>query len=674
MAIEYHVSPDGFDTATGTETRPFRTIQKTADVMLPGDVCIVHPGTYREEVIPPRGGTSESQRITYRAAQSRTVFWKGSDRFANWINHSGNTWRVTIANTSFGSFNPYTHFVNEEWMTYGQDHHRGQVFFEGRQYREQSSLAGVTSSSGTWYVEQSGTNTVIYANFGGADPNTGLAEVTMRKSVFRPTIDGGVNYITISGFDMMHAAPNWSPPCPRTEDQEGLITTYRGHHWVIERNIISDSRTVGIVSGSLQNDWSKNYNTMGHHIVRGNIIRNCGQSGICGWGGWGCSIIEGNLIEEINPLMKFGGYETACIKIHSSADYTIRNNVLRGVYCPRSVEGCYLGIWIDWANQNVRISGNFIYDIVQCPLNFEKNVGGHLVDNNVIVANDGWCGGIRDTDAHQVHCVHNLLVNCKQTYDVDDRTASYYEPHTYNRIGSWKMSPGTGRYCNNIYVEEGLSSHWTDIGNVADHNVHYAGAQTAAFEGSNSREISSFDPEVVITSLPNGAEVTYSVDPSFPGMSAPTITAFFLGANSRTGALMEEPDGTPMDLTHDMLNAVRSPNPTPGPFEDHTSGRKAHALIVGPEYAMGHDPSGVSAPRAVGSASAGVGRLRARRAGNELHVTGIPHADITWTDVKGALIGRARLDSRGIASCKVPSSGVYFVRANNPTTQEVVVR
>ncbi|MBM4165179.1 MAG: DUF1565 domain-containing protein, partial [Lentisphaerae bacterium] len=286
-ATEYHVSKSGSDSNSGSLSQPFLTIQKAATVMQPGDVCTVQAGTYREEVIPPRGGISESQRITYRAAEGETVYWKGSDPFTNWTMHGGNTYQVNIPNAVFGAFNPYTVFVKEAWMGYGAGRfHRGQVFYEGEQYREQRTLADVMATPGTWYVKQDKGSTVIYANFGGANPNAGLAEVTMRKSVFRPIIDGGVNYITLRGFHLSHGAPNWSPPSPKTSDQEGLITTYRGTHWIIENNIISDSRTVGIVSGSLQNNNGGTYDTRGHHIVRGNIIRNCGQSGICGRTGW----------------------------------------------------------------------------------------------------------------------------------------------------------------------------------------------------------------------------------------------------------------------------------------------------------------------------------------------------------------------------------------------------
>jgi len=45
--------------------------------------------------------------------------------------------------------------------------------------------------------------------------------------------------------------------------------------------------------------------------VRNNTIRRCGQSGIAGHRGAAGSIIEGNLVEDINYRSEFGGWETA---------------------------------------------------------------------------------------------------------------------------------------------------------------------------------------------------------------------------------------------------------------------------------------------------------------------------------------------------------------------------
>jgi len=66
-AATYYVSPSGNDASAGGSTSPFKTIQKCSDTANAGDICLVQPGTYEEHVETRRGGTSDSNRITFRA-------------------------------------------------------------------------------------------------------------------------------------------------------------------------------------------------------------------------------------------------------------------------------------------------------------------------------------------------------------------------------------------------------------------------------------------------------------------------------------------------------------------------------------------------------------------------------------------------------------------------------
>ncbi|MEU9092799.1 right-handed parallel beta-helix repeat-containing protein [Streptomyces sp. NPDC048428] len=76
----YYVSPSGRDAAGGkTAESPFRHIQKCADVMVPGDTCLVLSGTYEETVVPARSG-SAGLPIAYRAAPGAKVTVSGASR------------------------------------------------------------------------------------------------------------------------------------------------------------------------------------------------------------------------------------------------------------------------------------------------------------------------------------------------------------------------------------------------------------------------------------------------------------------------------------------------------------------------------------------------------------------------------------------------------------------
>ncbi|MGW0857793.1 right-handed parallel beta-helix repeat-containing protein [Streptomyces sp. NPDC002690] len=74
----YYVGPSGLDSRQGTTPgQAFQHIQRCADVMGPGDTCLIQSGTYAETVVPARSGTA-ALPITYRAAPGATVTLSGT--------------------------------------------------------------------------------------------------------------------------------------------------------------------------------------------------------------------------------------------------------------------------------------------------------------------------------------------------------------------------------------------------------------------------------------------------------------------------------------------------------------------------------------------------------------------------------------------------------------------
>lgn len=71
-AREYFVSPVGDDAAEGSSTRPWRTIQRAADVAQPGDVVTIRGGVYREWVKPGNAGREDAP-IVYQAANGASA-------------------------------------------------------------------------------------------------------------------------------------------------------------------------------------------------------------------------------------------------------------------------------------------------------------------------------------------------------------------------------------------------------------------------------------------------------------------------------------------------------------------------------------------------------------------------------------------------------------------------
>ena len=143
-AREFHVSVTGNDSNRGTKRAALRTIQHAADLAQPGDVITVHEGVYRERIDPPRGGTSEKRRIVYQAAPGEKVEVKGSEQVKGWTKVQEEVWKVTLPNSFFGNFNPYTNSIHGDWFNpKNRPHHTGAVYLNGEWLVEAANLQDV---------------------------------------------------------------------------------------------------------------------------------------------------------------------------------------------------------------------------------------------------------------------------------------------------------------------------------------------------------------------------------------------------------------------------------------------------------------------------------------------------------------------------------------------------
>jgi len=397
-AMEFHVSMRGSDTNDGSLQRPFKTISAAARVAQPGDVITVHEGVYRERINPPRGGQSDVKRIVYQAASGEKVEIKGSEVVKEWVNVKKDLWKVTLPNSFFDGFNPYSDAIHGDWFDpMGRKHHTGAVYVNGDWLDEAATQQEVVDPSGAarlWFALVDEKNTTIWARFKGVDPNKELVEINVRQTVFYPE-KTGVNYITVRGFTMRQAATNWAPP---TAEQVGLIGAHWSKGWIIENNVISHSRCSGVSLGKygdefdntsansaegyvktiergLRNGWNKN--TVGHHVVRNNTISDCEQTGIVGSLGAIFSRIEGNHIYNIWTRRLFNGAEIGGIKLHAAVDVLIRKN---------RIHNTCRGLWLDWMAQGTRVSGNLLYDHTSEDIFVEVNHGPFLIDNNILLS------------------------------------------------------------------------------------------------------------------------------------------------------------------------------------------------------------------------------------------------------------------------------------------------
>ena len=558
-AREIHVATTGDDAAPGDGARPYRTIGRAAAVAEPGDTVTVQAGTYREWVRPARGGTSEQTRITYRAAPGEEVLIKGSECITSWVPEGG-VWRVELPNGFFGGYNPYALNLSGGWLEYGNWHHRGDVYLDGEALREQQTPEDVGKLEGTWHAQVDEKTTTIRANFGQGDPNQRLAEINVRESVFFPD-RSGLKYITVDGFHLMHSAENWQPP--GLEMQTGTIGPRMGQHWTIQNCRITNARCVGIVLGHAPGVDYDAIDAFGDHIIRNNVIRRCGEAGIAGQKGATRCLIEGNRIEDTNYRREFGGWETAAVKFHQSVDTVIRGNLIRRV--DHQSHGAF-GIWMDWANQGTRITGNIIYDTKAANIFLEMNHGAILVDNNILIGR-----GVRSNSEGTVFA-HNLFVDCAFQMGSDlGRRSEYYVPHSRKVVGRKEGVPQDDKWYNNIFVRRGLDAVKSAAGYASDYNVFLEGAKKSSF-GDEHSIVDSSAVDFSRKDAPAGATIALTVGDALFGVKGPRVDGKLVGTFPRIQQTIEDRHGNPITVDTDLGGRKRT-QPVAGPLADLERGR-----------------------------------------------------------------------------------------------------
>jgi alpha-L-arabinofuranosidase len=595
---EYHVSPGGNDQNPGSASKPFRTISAAALIAQPGDIITVHKGTYRERVNPPRGGLSDTRRIIYQAAPGEKVEIKGSEVVRNWSKVRGDVWKVSLPNSFFGKFNPYSDLIHGDWFfPKNRQHHTGAVYLNGDWLIEAAKLEDVyiaNEDSPVWFGQVEKDSTFIWAQFKGVDPNVQQVEINVRQTVFYPE-KTGMNYITVRGFILRDAATPWAPP---TAEQIGLIGTHWSKGWIIENNVISHSVCSGISLGkygdqwdntsaqsaegyiktierALKNGWSKEI--IGHHIVRNNVISHCEQAGIVGSLGAIFSRITGNTIHDIHVRRLFDGCEQGGIKLHAAIDAEIsRNHIYR----------CCRGLWLDWMAQGTRVSGNIFHDngtvedlkgwgegVVSGGLQdmfVEVNHGPFLVDNNIFLSpyslNNRSQGGAY---------VHNLFAGAFRIVPFDERETPFLRKHSTEVAGLHNNPCGDDRYYNNLFVTRGdLSPYDSAALSVwMNGNVFLNGALPSRAETEPILK-PEFDPRVRLVEKSDGFYLELAFDKAWgvKGKCKP-VTTKLLGKAVIPVCEFENPDGTPLHINMDYFGHNRSnSDPTAGPFEDPGTG------------------------------------------------------------------------------------------------------
>lgn len=420
------------DNGPGSQSHPFCTINKAAQVLQPGERVVIASGTYRECIRTARGGTDADHMISYEAAPGAKVFVKGSEVLKDgWQQESiplgfrgfggqsaqpakeVTAWRHELTGAMFpAAYQPFALASvagNWEWLDprvvdmgpYFR--RRGLVFVDGKPLEPVEQLRELAmphlqlepvfttppvpqnglpprrrpgplmqeiggSPDARFWIENSGT--AIHIRLASGTPADHTIEITTRAQAFVPS-QKGLAFIRIKGITFQHAGNAYPFP------QYGLISTVGGNHWIIEDNTIEWANGMGLDIGT-DGDSGFTPDAGTSQIIRGNNIRYCGVEGIGGIRTVD-TVIENNLIEWCGWADAERGWEAAGAKFHFGRNLLFRRNVVRHIRHAN-------GVWLDSGNANCRITRNVFADIltVSAAVHMEMNSAQNQIDNNII--------------------------------------------------------------------------------------------------------------------------------------------------------------------------------------------------------------------------------------------------------------------------------------------------
>ncbi|QNR85189.1 right-handed parallel beta-helix repeat-containing protein [Pedobacter riviphilus] len=543
-----YVSVSGSDKAEGSAAKPFRTISYAVSKAMPGDKILVSAGVYRESVVFERGGSSTGKRITLQALNRAKVMIKGSDRKTGWVKDKNKLWKCVLDT-------PQTRMM---------------LFFNSKKLVNVTTLQECSKAL-RWTKTLEDGKAVIWANFGALDPNVGLTELSVRNIGI--SAGPGVDYINIEGIAISQIANGYASIYA---EQPGAIDTKNGKYWSIIDCSISECHGVGISIGTPGhvytdvnagrpefNDYT-DLASVGHHKISKNHIFNCGQAGIFGLIGGTSSIIEDNLIENINQDGGYTGDESAGIRLAMAVDATLTHNLIRRVYGKNGY-----GVFLGPIFQGARLSRNIISDSNAGLLYLFKNHGPTLFDNNILAMTDTAdkkVDGVKMEASEANVFVQNLFYNCSFLNGRQPGmpvSTSNFLPHSLVIKQTIPALNIDHRWYGNLFVGKGAGIA-KSTGCEADFNLYADGALPLSWADENSTKAKN-SLSFRLEHHQKGVALLWKKEALRP-IKIPALTANFLGFFALSKQYIEYPDGKKITINRDFLNMAGTSVRPPGPF------------------------------------------------------------------------------------------------------------
>lgn len=522
--------PKASDDNPGTEAMPLKTINRAAQLVEPGQRVVIGAGVYRERVCPARGGAGPEQIISYEAAPGAKVVLSGSRVVSGrWTrdpraqHNSPPVWKITLPADWFADENPFRE-VNltdqqidrsMDWAvpTKGKPPNtlrRGLVFQDGKRLQQVAAWQDLAKAAGAYWVEADGLTLCVRPR-DDADPNQAQFEATTLGMIFAPR-RFGLGYIRVKGLTIQHAGNCFPRP------QQGALSTLRGHHWIIEDNVVRQCNAIGIDIGDQFDTSGPGLAEGGRHIVRRNVVTDCGIGGIEG------TRIQHTLLED-NFFARCGWqraqyiWETGAIKVHTAVNTLIRRNLVQGtIDAP--------GIWMDWQNRNSRCTQNVIVGArsVQGGIFMEASQVANLVDHNVVWGTTG--SGIYQHDCDELVIAHNFVGHSS---DAGIRMQICRGRMVGGRLSTAKRN----QIFSNVLVGNGSPLAISDPENSCDYNLFGPNGKPfdlGAWQKKHSWDRNSVVAEVQARFDPDAWELTWAVRGKVPEHPRPgSVTHDFFG-------------------------------------------------------------------------------------------------------------------------------------------------
>ena len=339
-------SPQASDDGPGSPDQPWRTIQKAADSVQPGDRVLIRGGVYRERVVVKKSGTADGP-IRFEAAPGERALLTGADRLTAWTKLEG-------ADSIYRT--PWPHrFI--EWnvsMTHPNDaYHRvigrcEQVMAGGYELRQVLSPGQL--APGTFCVDLTN-QTLLAWDSANRDLNKTPVEGSTRQEILR--VNGA--HVHWRGMHFRYAA---------NMAQHGAVVL-TGEHDTLEDCVIERMNASG---ASFQGEDT---------VVRRCVFRDNGQLGF-GAGRAHRLLVSECLVENNNTKGFDRGWEAGGNKLALCRDAVLERS--------RFLRNRGNGIWFDIGNTNCTVRECLIADNEDAGIFYEISFSLHAHDN-VIVGN-----------------------------------------------------------------------------------------------------------------------------------------------------------------------------------------------------------------------------------------------------------------------------------------------